>query len=80
MQNTEPSISGGSFIWSMPMMEREDFLRIALRYDTTMSDALLRALGAERPAASGKAVDRDAKSRKYRGARKLMAQRHGVRL
>lgn len=61
-------------------MDREDFLRIAMRYDTVMSDALLRALGAVRPSRHGATVDRDAKSRKYRGARRLMAQRHGVRL
>ena len=61
-------------------MTRDQLARIALRYDTAMSRALLRALGAVRPPKQGATVDRDAKSRKYRGARRLMAQRHGVRL
>ena len=77
MQNTEPSISGGSFIWSMPMMTRDELLRIALRYDTLMSDALLRALGAVRPAKRGATA---AKVDRYAGARHLMKQRTGVRL
>ena len=59
------------------MMTREDFLRIALRYDTPMSDALLRALGAVRPVKRGVT---SAKVDRYAGARKLMKQRTGVRL
>ena len=58
-------------------MDREDFLRIALRYDTLMSDALLRALGAVRPPKRGTVA---AKVDRYAGARKLMKQRTGVRL
>ena len=58
-------------------MDREDFLRIALRYDTAMSRALLRALGVDAPAAKP-AVS--AKVDKYAGARKLMMQRTGVRM
>lgn len=58
-------------------MDREDFLRIALRYDTAMSDALLRALGAVRPRRRGTS---SAKVDRYAGASKLMRQRHGVRL
>ena len=58
-------------------MDREDFLRIALRYDTAMSRALLRALGVDAPSAKP-AVS--AKVDKYAGARKLMMQRTGVRM
>ncbi len=59
-------------------MERDDLLRIALRYDTAMSRALLRALGVDvphkpRPGAIAR-IDR------YAGAEALMAQRHGVTL
>ena len=77
-QDREPSF-GAAFPFGANM-DREDFLRIALRYDTLMSDAMLRALGAVRPVTRGVTTDRDAKFRKYRGARRLMAQRHGVRL
>ena len=63
------------------MIERDKLIDIALRYDTTMSDAMLRALGVERPKQKrGQSRDRSAKSRKYRGAAKLMQQKHGVRL
>ena len=58
-------------------MDREDFLRIALRYDTAMSRALLRAFGVDAPAAKP-AVS--AKMDRYAGARKLMKQRTGVRM
>ena len=61
-------------------MTRDELTRIALRYDTTMADAMLKALGVSRPKGKGRTRDRDAKSRKYRGAKKLMKQRHGVRL
>jgi len=58
-------------------MDREDFLRIAMRYDTVMSRAMLRALGVERPAKRGAVA---AKVDRYAGASKLMRQTHGVRL
>ena len=61
-------------------MTREELARIALRYDTSMADAMLKALGVKRPKKRGSTRDRDAKRRKYRGAKKLMKQRHGVRL
>jgi hypothetical protein len=61
-------------------MDRGELAAIALRYDTVVSDAMLRALGVTRPVTNGATVDRTAKSRKYRGAKKLMKQRHGVRL
>lgn len=58
-------------------MDREDFLRIALRYDTAMSRALLRALGVDAPAAKPAVA---AKVDRYAGAARLMRQKHGVRL
>lgn len=60
-------------------MTRDDLARIALRYDTAMSRAMLRALGVPvphrrpRPGAIAR-VDR------YEGIPGLMAQKHGVRL
>lgn len=61
----------------VPML-REDFMRIALRYDTAMSRALLRALGIDVPRRlrRGSIVLAD----RYSGAEQLMAQRHGVDL
>ena len=61
-------------------MTRDELARIALRYDTQIADAMLKALGVVRPPRKGRTRDRHAKSRKYRGARKLMKQKHGVRL
>ena len=62
-------------------MTRDELARCALRYDTVVADAMLCALGVDRPRKRpGSTRDRDAKSRRYRGARKLMKQRHGVRL
>ena len=61
-------------------MTRDELTRIALRYETSMADAMLRALGVSRPPKSGRVYDRSAKSRKYRGVKKLMKQRYGVRL
>ena len=58
-------------------MTRDDLARIAMRYDTAMSRAMLRALGIEPPAPradAGRVPNRD----RYRGARRLMRQRHGV--
>ena len=60
-------------------MERDELMRIALRYDTAMSRAMLRALGVPvprslpRPGAIVRA-DRSA------GRAECMAQRTGVRL
>lgn len=58
-------------------MSSDQLARIALRYDTAMSRAMLRALGVDVPhrAKPGtiQRVDR------YEGAAKLMRQRHGVR-
>lgn len=57
------------------MITREELARIAQKHDTTMSDAMLRALGLKR-----KPKPKRAKYDRFRGARKLMKQRHGVRL
>ena len=66
--------------WEL-QMKREELAAIALRYDTQIADAMLRALGVDRPKRKpGSTRDRSAKSRRYRGARKLMKQTHGVRL
>ena len=62
-------------------MTRDELAAIALRYDTAVSDAMLKALGVDRPKRKpGSTRDRSAKSRRYSGARKLMKQTHGVRL
>ena len=60
------------------MLSPDDLARIALRYDTSMSRAMLRALGFPVPRELPRPgviamVDR------YADARGLMAQRHGVR-
>lgn len=59
-------------------MTRDELARCALRYDTAMSRAMLRALGiavphVPRPGTIAR-VDR------YEGAARLMRQSHGVRL
>lgn len=62
-------------------MDRGELAAIALRYDTVVADAMLRALGVDRPRRRhGSTRDRNAKSRKYRNAKQLMRQKHGVRL
>lgn len=60
-------------------MDRDELARIALRYDTLMSRAMLRALGAATPRARGRA-DAAARNSRYDGATELMRQRVGVRL
>lgn len=59
-------------------MTRDELLRIALRYDTAMSRAMLRALGMDVPhrAVPGTIARVD----RYAGASKLMRQRTGVRM
>lgn len=59
-------------------MTRDQMARIALRYETQIADAMLRALGVERP--KRKHGRSSSKRDRYRGTRKLMAQKHGVRL
>lgn len=60
-------------------MTREQLAAIARRYDTVMSRAMLRALGIEPPTPRAD-VGRVPKRNRYKGARKLMHQRHGVNL
>lgn len=60
-------------------MNRDDYVRIAQRYDTMIADAMLRACGAVRVKPSHGKV-KHSNDHRYRGARKLMKQRHGVRL
>ena len=59
-------------------MTRDEMARIALRYDTALSRAMLRALGVDVPHrhAPGTIVLVD----RYAGAERLMRQKHGVRL
>ena len=59
-------------------MTRDEMARIALRYETQIADAMLRALGVERP--ERKQGRTSSRHDRYRGARRLMAQRHGVRM
>ena len=59
-------------------MTRDELAAIALRYDTVVSDAMLRALGVDRPPRKpGKTA---ARVDRFKGARRLMRQKHGVRL
>ena len=62
-------------------MTRDELARIASRNrSTTLVAMRLRdALGLPQPRAGGRVRDRSAEPRRYRGARKLMRQRHGVR-
>ena len=59
-------------------MTRDELMRIALRYDTALSRAMLRALGVDVPhrAVPGTIARAD----RYAGAERLMRQRTGVRL
>lgn len=59
-------------------MTRDELMRIALRYDTALSRAMLRALGVDVPhrAVPGTIARVD----RYAGAAGLMKQTHGVRL
>ena len=59
-------------------MTRDELAAIALRYDTVMSDAMLRALGMDRPSRKKGRVS--SRHDRFEGARHLMAQRHGVNL
>ena len=58
-------------------MTREQMARIAMRYDTAMSRAMLRALGIESPTPTRSSTSMP---NRYEGARKLMRQKHGVNL
>lgn len=73
---TGPSF-GTAFSFRSTTMTRDQLARIALRYDTAMSRAMLRALGVDVPhcARLGTVVSVD----KYDGMMECFAQRHGVR-
>lgn len=61
------------------VMNREEYARIALRYDTTIADAMLKACGVVRTKKRhGKTKHGNA--HKYHGVRECMTQKHGVRL
>ena len=70
--------SGAAFLFPEGgPMTRDQMARIALRYDTTMARAMLRALGVPVP----HGVPRRgtiARVDRYDGALECMAQRHGV--
>lgn len=61
-------------------MTRDELARIAMRYDTALSRAMLRALGVavRRPRGKGGGVSTPGVDR-YGGVLECMAQRHGVR-
>ena len=64
-------------------MTRDELVRIVgqSKADTLFANRMRQALGLPPLApTAGATRDRGAKSRKYRGARKLMRQRHGVRM
>jgi len=59
-------------------MEREQLLRIALRYDTAMSRAMLRALGVPVPEAARPGII--VRADRYDGVRECFDNRRRVRL
>ena len=63
-------------------MTRKELIAIvrASKSTTLIAYRMRQALGLPQPSKRGRSRDRNAKARKYRGARKLMAQKHGVRL
>lgn len=64
-------------------MKRDELMAIVKRSnsDTLIAQRMRDALGLPQPPKKiGRTRDRSAKSRRYRGARKLMKQKHGVRL
>lgn len=63
-------------------MTRDELLDIVRRStsDTLPARRMREALGLPPTAPRGSTRDRSAKSRKYRDARELMRQKHGVRL
>lgn len=58
-------------------MTRDELARIALRYDTLMSRAFLRALGLD-PPSRGREGRVIANADRYDGLAECMGQRHGV--
>ena len=56
-------------------LTRADLVRIAMRHDTAMSRAMLRALGVPAPEPSSRMEDRRRGAWRYRGVRSCMANR-----
>ena len=63
-------------------MQRQELIAIVKQSNSTtlIAQRMREALGLPQPQPRGHTRDKHAKSRKYRGARKLMKQKHGVRL
>lgn len=63
-------------------MTRDELLTIVKRNnaDTLIAQRLRDALGLPRTRTHGQTRDKSRKARRYRGAKKLMAQKYGVRL
>ena len=63
-------------------MTRDELIAIVKQSNSTtlVAQRMRNALGLPPKTDSGRTHDRNAKARKYRGARKCMKQRHGVRL
>lgn len=63
-------------------MTRDELITIVKqsKADTLIASRMRAALGLRPLRHRGRTRDKSARSRKYRGARKLMKQKHGVRL
>ena len=63
-------------------MTRDELIKLVKQSNSTTLIAckMRKALGLPPVKQRGRTRDRSAKRRKYRGARKLMKQKHGVRL
>ena len=63
-------------------MTRDELVSIVKqsKADTLIAIRLRETLGLPHPRTRGRTRDRSRKARRYRGARKLMKQRHGVKL
>ena len=63
-------------------MQRKELIAIVKKSNSTTLFArrMREALGLPQPSVRGRMRDRSGKRRKYRGAKKLMKQKHGVRL
>lgn len=63
-------------------MQRQELIAIVKQSNSTtlLANRMRDALGLPHVDARARTLDRHAKSRKYRGARKLMKQKYGVRL
>lgn len=57
----------------MSTLRRSDLVRIAIRYDTSMSRAMLRALGVPAPEPAARVEARSRGASRYRGLMSCMA-------